>query len=258
VKNELIEALKPYPQWVLWMLRDGKKIPFQVSTGHFADVSNPKTWTTYNKVEDSKKKGFVLTEKDPFTVIDLDHCIGAQGQVKSEITKILLYFQSYTEISPSGTGFHIWVRGKIPNAIKRTEFEIYSDLRYMTVTGNPSFNCPLASCQLQLDKVYEKYGQPSFAEKEVFDVLDCQADLQQLYKVSPQLRRIWSLDCGFWKADGNPDCSSYDMALAGLLRDWSGEQITWAIKFFRAQHGFASKHEGAIALTVAKALEDKS
>jgi hypothetical protein len=87
--------------------------------------------------------------------------------------------------------------------------------------------------------------------------LNCQADLRQLYKVSPQLRRIWDLDCGFEKADGSPDCSSYDMALAGLLRDWSGEQITWAIKFFRTQHNFAPKHEGAIALTVNKVLRDR-
>jgi primase-polymerase (primpol)-like protein len=257
MKNELIKTLRIYPQWVLWMLRNGKKIPFQIQTGHFAGVDQPKTWTTYDKVKSSDKKGFVLTKEDPFSVIDLDHCIGTQRQVKSKITRILLYFQSYTEVSPSGTGFHIWVKGKIPSAIKRTEFEIYSNLRYMTITANPIFNCPLASCQLQLDRIYEKYGQPSFVEKEIFDVQECRTDLHKLYKVSPQLRRIWNLDCGFWKANGSPDCSSYDMALAGLLRDWSGEQITWAIKFFREKHGFASKHEGAIALTVAKVLENK-
>jgi primase-polymerase (primpol)-like protein len=255
MKNELIEILKAYPQWVLY---DKEKRPFQVGTGRFADVSNPNTWTTYDKVESQEHKGFVLTEKDPFTVIDLDHCIGAQGQVKSETTKILMYFQSYTEVSPSGTGFHVWVRGKLPSAIKRKTFEIYSTLRYMTVTENPTFNCSLASCQLQLDRIYEKYGRPAFAEKKVFDALNCQADLRQLYKVSPQLRRVWNLKCGFRKADGSPDCSSYDMALAGLLRDWSGEQITWAIKFFRAQHDFAPKHEKAIALTVNKALQDRS
>jgi primase-polymerase (primpol)-like protein len=253
MKNELIEVLKAYPQWVL---HDKKKIPFQVGTGHFAAVDNPKTWTTYDKVTGHPRKGFVLTEKDPFTVIDLDHCIDAHGQVKSEISRILLYFQSYTEISPSGTGFHIWIKGKMPNAIKRTEFEIYSNLRYMTVTENPTFNCPLANCQLQLDRIYEKYGRPSFAEKEVFDVQECRADLHKLYRVSPQLRRIWNLECGFVKADGSPDCSSYDMALAGLLRDWSGERITWAIKFFRAKHGFVPKHEKAIALTIAKVFQN--
>jgi primase-polymerase (primpol)-like protein len=254
LENELLKILIPYNQWVLF---DEKKRPYQPN-GHFAKVNDSSTWTTYDTIKKHKNKGFVLTENDPFTVIDIDGCIGPHGRVRFETSKILLYFQSYTEISPSGTGFHIWVRGKIPSAIKRTEFEIYSNLRYMTITGNPSFNCPLASCQLQLDRVYEKYGQPSFAEKEVFDVLNCQDDLRKLYKVSPQLRRIWNLECDFRKSDGSPDCSSYDMALAGLLRDWSGEQITWTIKFFREKHDFAPKHEGAIALTVAKALEDKS
>jgi primase-polymerase (primpol)-like protein len=255
MKNELIEALRTYSQWVT---HDKKKRPFQVSTGHFADVSDPQTWTNYGTVEHLIRKGFVLTEDDPFTVIDLDHCIDAQGRVKSETSKVLMYFQSYTEVSPSGTGFHIWVRGKIPSAIKRTEFEIYSNLRYMTVTENATFNCPLAGCQLHLDRIYEKYGTPSFKNKKIFDVLDCQADLRKLYLVSSQLRRIWDLECDFLKSDGSPDCSSYDMALAGLLRDWSGEQIAWAIKFFRAQHNFAPKHEGAIAITVAKALQNKT
>jgi primase-polymerase (primpol)-like protein len=126
MKNELIETLKEYPQWVLY---DKEKRPFQVGTGRFADVSNPNTWTTYDKVES-----------------------------KSETTRVLMYFQSYTEISPSGTGFHIWIRGHIPVAIKRETFEIYSTLRYMTITENPTFNCPLANCQLQLNRIYEKYG----------------------------------------------------------------------------------------------------
>lgn len=257
MKNELIKTLKEYPQWVQWMLQDGRKIPFQVNTGHFAAVDNPDTWTTYDRVENFIKKGFVLTEKDPFTVIDLDHCIGAHGRVQSQTSKILLYFQSYTEISPSGTGFHVWVKGKIPSAIKRTEFEIYSNLRYITITGNPTFNCPLTDCQLHLDKVYEKYGKPNFAEKEIFDTLDCQDDLRGLYKVSPQLRRIWNLDCGFEKADGSPDWSAYSMALAGLLRDWSGEQIMWALQFFYKEKAGFVKHRKALELTIARAKNAK-
>ena len=189
-------------------------------------------------------------------MIDLDHCIGAQGQVGSQTTKILMYFQSYTEVSPSGTGFHIWVRGKLPHAIKRSEFEIYSNIRYMTVTGKATFNCPVENCQLHLDKIYEKYGHPSLATEEIYETENCLVDMRKLYKVSAQMRRVWNLECGFLKADGSPDCSSYDMALAGLLRDWSGERICWAIKFFREQHGFAPKHKKAVMMTVCKAKEN--
>jgi primase-polymerase (primpol)-like protein len=251
MKNELIETLKSYRQWVT---HDEKKRPFQPDNGHFADVTNPDTWTDYETVRDYGRKGFVLTESDPFTVVDLDHCIGSHGRVRSETSKILLYFQSYTEISPSGTGFHIWVKGKIPSAIKRTEFEIYSRARYITVTGNPSFNCPLASCQLQLDRVYEKYGQPSFAEKETLDkVVECKEDLRSLYRVSEQFRKIWNLECDFKKSDGSPDWSSFDMALIGLIKEWSNEKIVWAVQYFREQHDAKPKHTGAILTTIGKA-----
>ena len=258
MESELIKALREYNQWVLWMYQNGKKVPFNVNNGRYASVDKPETWSTYDDVEPRDSKGFVLTEEDPFTVIDLDHCIGAQGKVRSETSRVLMYFQSYTEVSPSGTGFHIWVRGKLPSAIKRETFEIYSTLRYMTVTGNVTFNCPLADCQMHLDKVYEKYGRASFSETGSFDAEDCHADLRKLYRVSPQLRRIWDLGCDFKKSDGSPDCSSYDMALAGLLRDWPGNQIMWALKFFREQHKFAPKHEKALQITIAKALENKA
>ena len=187
-------------------------------------------------------------------MIDLDHCIGAHGQVQSEVSKILLYFQSYTEVSPSGTGFHIWVRGRIPCAIKRKEFEIYSTLRYMTVTENPTFNCPLANCQLHLNKIYDKYGKPSLTTKEEFaEPIECKDDLRNLYKVSQQFKKIWHLQCGFDKADGTPDYSSYDMALAGLLQSWSTGRIVWAIQFFRNQWGAKPKHGGGILSTISRA-----
>jgi hypothetical protein len=128
----------------------------------------------------------------------------------------------------------------------------------MTITENAVFNCSLANCQLQLDKIFEKYGRTNSFESEEFEVQDCHEDLRKLYKVSAQLRRLWNLECGFLKADGSPDCSSYDMALAGLLRDWSGEQIMWALTFFREQHGFDPKHKKALEITIAKAFENKT
>lgn len=254
MENELIKTLRGYPNWVLWMLRDGRKVPFQPGSGHFASVNRPETWTTYDAVRKHKLKGFVLAENDPYTVIDLDHCIDAQGRAKNGTSKILLYFQSYTEVSPSGTGFHVWVRGKIPFAIKRETFEIYSTLRYMTVTGNAAFNCPVVNCQLQLDRIFEKHGRTSLVEKENFGSEDsCKEDLRGLYRVSKQFRRLWNLECDFLKADGSPDWSSYDMALIGLIRDWSNEKIVWAVQYFREQHSAKPKHVGAILTTIGRA-----
>jgi len=249
MKNHLVNELCQYPQWVF---HNSEKVPFQ-SDGTCASVTDAKTWLSYDAVKKWRQKGFVLTDADPFTCIDLDHCIRAQGRVAPETTRVLSYFQSYTEVSPSGTGFHIWVRGKIPSAIKRQEIEIYSTERYMTVTENPVFNCPLAICQEQLDAVFEKYGKSSlFNSPEMGEPVSCHQDLQELYKKSEALRTLWNLESGFEKADGSPDWSSYDMSLASLLWAWPVEKIVWAISFFREQHGAKPKHNKAINLTIAK------
>ena len=250
-KNELIKTLRAYSQWVLYDLKN--KRPYHGKTGHWIDITNPNVGVAYEDIEYQKNKGFILTKDDPFCCVDLDHCVKAQGQVGADTTKVLMYFQSYTEMSPSGTGFHIWGQGKIKTGIKRATFEIYSQERYITINENSVFNCQLVDCQLKLDRIYEKYGQPNLGEVQTCgESVECIDDLRDLYKVSEQLRKIWHLQCGFKKADGSPDFSSYDMAISGLLQDWSVGKIVWTIQFFRKQWGAKPKHDRAIALTISK------
>ena len=47
-------------------------------------------------------------------------------------------FQSYTEYSPSKTGTHTIVKGKLPceKGIKKGDYEIYDYARYFTFTGD--------------------------------------------------------------------------------------------------------------------------
>ena len=252
--NALYEGLKQYPQWVSWKVRDNTKVPINPQTGGYASVNDSATWSCYDKIRNDSHKGFVLTEDDPFTCIDLDHCVEAHGQIRSQTTKILMYFQSYTELSPSGTGLHIWVRGQMPGAIKRKEFEFYTQARYMTVTFNPIFNCAIVNKQKQLDAVWTKYGKEVLSGiPEDLTSEDCADDLRALYKQSEYLRMLWTLEADFLKADGTPDWSSYDLALANLISTWSDSKIVFAIQFFRKEHGAKSKHMGAIARTIAKA-----
>jgi Primase C terminal 1 (PriCT-1) len=56
--------------------------------------------------------GFVFSKSDPFTGIDLDRCLTADGQVKPWAQGIIERFaDTYMEISPSGLGVKIWARG---------------------------------------------------------------------------------------------------------------------------------------------------
>ena len=65
-------------QWVGW---EDVKVPINVRTGNAASTTDPDTWSPFNEVREAvlsgtyKGVGFVLTEDDPYTIIDLDHVI---------------------------------------------------------------------------------------------------------------------------------------------------------------------------------------
>lgn len=138
--NELITI----PHWVF---HDEDKVPYQ-GNGRNAAPTRPAEWGVYDTVLPLATKhkkatgmGFVLTEGDPYCCIDLDH---VYDPVKKEFTEpkareIIEKLNSYTEFSPSGTGFHIWIRGRLDGSGKGRRqhgyVEIYDRQRYMTVTG---------------------------------------------------------------------------------------------------------------------------
>ena len=56
---------------------------------------------------------------------------------------IISLLDSYTEISPSGTGLHVIVKSRLPFTGKKGKvFEIYREGRYFTVTGNNYYPAP--------------------------------------------------------------------------------------------------------------------
>ena len=80
--------------------------------------------------------GFVLTADDPFVGIDLDNCFTEEGKILPWAQEIVEMIDSYTEVSPSGTGIRIFVKGKLPGEHCRTgNIEMYQQGRYLTVTG---------------------------------------------------------------------------------------------------------------------------
>jgi hypothetical protein len=73
----------------------------------------------------------------PYVGIDLDKCRNAAtGQVEEWARAVIRELNSYTEVSPSGTGVHILVRGELPPGRNRAgRVEMYSKARYFTMTG---------------------------------------------------------------------------------------------------------------------------
>src|SRR5699024_10880968 len=101
--------LKNRDQWAL----SKNKAPCQTN-GERASSTEMSTWTSYEDASNkSDNVGFFISENDPYTVIDLDDCI-IDDVITNEAKTIVDTLDSFTEISQSGTGLHIFVKAKKP------------------------------------------------------------------------------------------------------------------------------------------------
>jgi primase-polymerase (primpol)-like protein len=144
------DQLKEYDHWVLWkaeFIEDKwTKVPYNAKNGQKAKSNNPGTWsdfnTAYTRYKNSNGKydgiGFVPSENDPFTGVDLDHCRdAATGTIDDWAKNIIERLHSYTELSPSGTGIRIFIKAKLPpGRRKRGHIEVYDTKHYLTMTGH--------------------------------------------------------------------------------------------------------------------------
>ncbi len=153
IVENIPEQLTERPQWVCWRLeeRDGKetKVPYIAGGVGRASSTDLLTWRTFEEaVEDVKKGrrdgiGFVFCSADPFVGIDLDDCRDPEtGEVAEWAQKILdRVREAYVEASPSGTGVHIIVEGKVREGSVQKKvppngkLEMYSRDRFFTLTG---------------------------------------------------------------------------------------------------------------------------
>jgi primase-polymerase (primpol)-like protein len=153
-ENEHIErgvlptTLVEREQWLCWeeQERDGKptKVPITPGSGAFASATDPETWTDLETAVDHLENsavdglGFVFTEEDPIVGVDLDDCRDPEaGRVDSDAREVVTRLDSYTEISPSGTGFHILLEGELPEGRNRKgTVEMYDSARFFTMTGD--------------------------------------------------------------------------------------------------------------------------
>ena len=137
------EELKQLEQWVVWKYepRNGKraKTPYDPRSHSRSDATDLSKWASYDQAAAvvSRYDGLGLVVAPPYVVIDLDNCRDPQiGETEAWAQAIITELSSYTELSPSGKGFHIWVRATLPKGQRRAgRVEMYSEKRYLTITG---------------------------------------------------------------------------------------------------------------------------
>jgi primase-polymerase (primpol)-like protein len=127
------------------------------ATGYNIDAQNPASWRSYEDANaTSEQIGFVLTADDPFLFIDLDHVL-KEGKLCDWAERLLAELPTtYTEISPSGDGLHLYfMLYDTPSIPKHkqtfpdgTALEIYFSGRYFTITGNVFVDSPITAQDL--------------------------------------------------------------------------------------------------------------
>jgi putative DNA primase/helicase len=139
----ILRELRVRPQWIVWKAVGDipDKVPYSARTGRRASSTDLLTWGTFQEALEAYENGgyaglgFVFSSADPYTGIDLDDCVGGDGEIALWALEIARYFDSYTELSATGTGLHIILRGNVPNR-RKGDVEVYSSKRFFTVTGH--------------------------------------------------------------------------------------------------------------------------
>lgn len=211
--------LRAYSQWVC---HDAAKRPISPHTGTKASVADPATWGTFEQACDAVATGrgvgigFVFTDDDPFTGIDLDVPEGGAPSGLQE--EIYGTFRSYAERSPSGRGLHIIIKGRVPAAIndRSQGVEVYSTGRYFTVTGNVVRDERPLEMQEALDRLVSRLRpQPEPAS------VEAPADMPDVSLVSDEQAiafvRASEANRRNWDGEGVLDQSKAFAAIVGAL-----------------------------------------
>lgn len=172
--NNIPNELRTLKQWCLWRYEDvgaakPTKVPYSIS-GKPANVNDIFTWSSY---EDCVRRfnaggysgiGFIFSDQDPYSFIDLDDAEGDDAILQRHL-KVYHEFSSYSEVSPSGKGLHIIVKGNVPAGRRRSKIEVYSSQRYATMTGN-IYNSQniIQDRQELLTKLWEQMGSGPVAQ----------------------------------------------------------------------------------------------
>lgn len=174
--------------------------------------------------------GYILTKKDAYTCIDLDIKNEINESDKTKWTSqeqinrywaIIRAFDSYTERSASGQGFHIWVRGKIGLGCKRDGVEVYSQERFIVCTGDVVVDKDIEERQELLDTLVAEIRSAAQPKIELIDREETDSDEVILQRARDAINgdKFSVLYSGDWT--GYPSQSEADLALMSIFTFYS-------------------------------------
>lgn len=254
------KELKKRPQWVCF---NHEKEPINPRTGGDAKADDPATWGDIAQAvkhwEAHKENGiagigYEFSYYDPYCGVDLDKCRDPEnGEIEPWAAAIIERLNSYTEISPSGTGLHILVKGKLPTGGRKKEvqkelnakdgikrvFETYDVGRYFTMTGAhiPGTPATIQDRQAELTALHtEIFGKPQAQQKNTppaaaLDLSD-QELIDKARNATNGSKFIALYDRGDVSGHNTP--SDADFALCAILAFWTGKDYARIERLFNS------------------------
>ena len=160
--DNIPQELRVLKQWVC--ANENSKVPMQATRNSPASSTNPDTWASFEDAVWAVERGYYdyigfVFNDNGIVGIDLDDAIeyGILSPLAREICDICY---SYAEVSKSGTGMHIFVKGDIPFKGKNNlaGVEMYKTARFFIMTGDAYCRTDdIRYNQEALDSIVNKY-----------------------------------------------------------------------------------------------------
>lgn len=284
------DAITGREQWVCWRTecRDrecgkrldpttkecpacGKKAtkkPTDPRTGGNASSTDGDTWAGFDVASeyddnnpDTDGVGFVFDTDGLIAGVDLDDCRDPEsGEIDPWAREIVEELDSFTEVSPSGTGLHLYVFGIVPDGGNRAdigdgEIEIYDSDRYFTVTGEHLSETP-ATIEQRADALKAVHAEHVASDDtggenkplDEFDTPDADGStafanefgtsLETIRERDDKLDRLLkSIEPSYSLPKDDDSPSGYDMAAASKLWFWrfDEKQISQILRTYRSR-----------------------
>ena len=127
------------------------KIPKNCKTRKAAKSNDRTTWSSFADfvalgANPNYRIGFMLSAQDSYCVIDLDVKEDTPEKQIKYFEAVVARFNSYTERSTSGRGFHIWLKDAHNEpGVRCGHEELYTQERYIICTGDVYLDRPIRS-----------------------------------------------------------------------------------------------------------------
>lgn len=224
-------------QWLVWRFEqsDGdkkpRKVPYYVNgrkrngkQGDEADLANLSSYeNALNALEYGNYNGlgFASIKNDGLIAIDIDH--NANPEL---VQNLISGLNSYTEVSPSGNGYHIWVQGETRTfKDNNVGIEVFCGSQFLTMTAKQVEGTPF-----EVNPISEKALKSlrEIIKGKQYDVKPaaptCAPEQNEAQKIESALAYV-SSDCGYdqWYKIGAAIYSALGSAGFSVFDYWSSK-----------------------------------